>query len=86
MKVGHMFDPTEDTRREMVKELNANPGSREYLETRHDQVWDTAEMQKEFHVNSFMAPFVVVTRKSDGVKGTLQFQHRPRFYYGFVAG
>jgi hypothetical protein len=26
---------------------------------------------------------VVVRRRSDGVKGSLYFQHNPRFYYGF---
>ena len=26
-----------------------------------------------------------VTRQSDGVKGSLSFQHNPRFYFGFVA-
>jgi hypothetical protein len=31
-----------------------------------------------------MAPFVVVRRKADGVKGSLMFQHMPRFYYGFA--
>ena len=46
--------------------------------------WNTVELQQEFEVQSFMAPFVVVTRKSDGVKGTLQFNHSPRIYYGFV--
>ena len=30
-----------------------------------------------------MAPLVVVRRKSDGVKGSLMFQHSPRFYFGF---
>jgi len=25
-----------------------------------------------------------VIRKSDGVKGTLEFIHQPRFYFGFV--
>ena len=25
----------------------------------------------------------IVTRKSDGVVGSLEFQHMPRFYWGF---
>ena len=28
-------------------------------------------------------PFVVVRRKSDGVKGSLEFQHNPRYYFSF---
>ena len=78
-----MNDPTENIRRKMVEEINADPGSREVLEEEHGQVLDTDELTRDFTVDGFMAPFVVVIRKSDGVKGTLQFQHDPRFYYGF---
>jgi hypothetical protein len=45
--------------------------------------WDTAELQRDFNVVGFLAPFVVVTRKSDGVKGTLEFTHQPRVYFNF---
>jgi hypothetical protein len=34
---------------------------------------------------AFLAPLVVVRRKADGVKGSLEFQHRPRLYFNFVA-
>jgi hypothetical protein len=40
-------------------------------------------LQEEFEVLGFVAPFVVVRRKSDGQKGSLMFQHRPRFYFSF---
>ena len=36
-----MTDPTEDIRRKLLVEINAQPGSREYLEAKHGQVWDT---------------------------------------------
>lgn len=78
-----MSDPTEATRRQMVQEINAEPGTREYLEQQHGQVWDTTELQQDFSVLGFMAPFVVVARKSDGVKGSLVFQHSPRLYHSF---
>lgn len=78
-----MSDPTEGIRRELVDKINAQPGSREALEAEHGQVWDTDELQKDFTVNGFLAPFVSVTRKSDGAKGVLMFQHGPRFYFGF---
>ncbi len=78
-----MSDPTETTRRQMVQEINSQPGSRELLEAQHGQAWDTTELQQEFSVLGFMAPFVIVARKSDGVKGSLLFQHSPRLYYGF---
>jgi len=45
----------------------------------------TAEMTDAFTVHSFAAPFVIVTRKSDGVRGTLEFTHSPRFYFNFAA-
>ena len=78
-----MSDPTETIRREMVKEINAAPGSRQYLEQEHGQVWDTDQLRQEFDVLGFMAPLIVVSRKSDGVKGSLMFQHDPRLYFGF---
>ena len=78
-----MNDPTENIRREMVAEINSHPSEREILEQSKGQVWDTEQLAADFEVNGFMAPFVIVTRKSDGVKGSLQFQHHPRYYYGF---
>jgi hypothetical protein len=78
-----MSDPTESIRRQMVAEINAEPGSREALERQHGQVWDTDQLRDLFEVIGFMAPLVGVRRKSDGVKGSLLFQHNPRFYFGF---
>lgn len=78
-----MNDPTESIRREMDKEINAEPGSREYLEAKHGQVWDTSQLQEEFEVVGFMAPLVVARRRVDGVKGSLMFQASPRFYFGW---
>lgn len=78
-----MSDPTESIRREMLAEINAAPGSREALEAEHGQVWDTDQMCNDFEAIGFMAPLVVVRRRVDGVKGSLMFQHNPRFYFGF---
>lgn len=78
-----MSDPTEAVRRELVAQINAEPGSREALEASHGQVWDTNQLCKDFEVLGFMAPVVVVRRRSDGVKGSLFFQHNPRFYFDF---
>ena len=65
-----MNDPTETTRRQkMVAEINALQGTREYLEAKHGQVWDTNQLRQDFEVLGFGAPLVVVRRKSDGVKG-----------------
>ena len=78
-----MLDPTESIRRERLAEINAEPGSREALEAQHGKVWTTQELADEFEVIGFMAPLVVVRRKSDGVKGSLEFQHDPRYYFSF---
>jgi hypothetical protein len=78
-----MTDPTEDIRKEMVAEINAEPGSREYLQAKHGQVWTTFELSADFEVIGFAAPLVVVMRKRDGQKGSLYFQHHPHFYFGF---
>ena len=80
-----MHDQTETIRRQEITAINAEPGSREALEAKHEQVWDTSEMQQDFEVTGFLAPYVVVRRKSDGVVGSLKFQHDPRFYFGFQA-
>jgi hypothetical protein len=78
-----MNDPTEAIRREMVSQINAVEGSREYLEAKHGQVWDTEQLQEDFEVLGFLAPFVIARRKSDGVRGSLLFQNSPRLYFGF---
>lgn len=80
-----MSDPTEAIRRQQVAEINAKPGSREALEAEHGQVWSTQELRQDFDVLGFMAPYIVVRRKSDGAKGSLQFQHQPRLYHSFSA-
>jgi hypothetical protein len=77
------IDPTENIRRQMLAEINAAPGTREYLEAKHGQVWDTGQLSQDFEVLGFMAPLIVVVRKSDRQKGSLCFQHNPRFYFSF---
>ena len=79
-----MSDPTETIRRERLVEINAEPGSREALEAQYGQVWTTDELADTFEVVGFMAPLVVVRRKADGVKGSLEFQHNPRYYFNFA--
>ena len=52
-------------------------------ETVKSQVWNTAELQADFDVVGFSMGMVVVDRKSDGVRGSMMFDHSPRIYYGF---
>ena len=87
MSIEH--DPTEDFRRDMVAKINTSPRTAERAKLEADygpgDVWDTAEMSATFEVLSFMAPYVIVIRRSDGVKGTLCFRHSPRHYFDFRA-
>ena len=85
-----MEDPTEAIRIGRVAELNGQVESndkdaeRKRLEALHGQVWNTDELRREFDVIGFAAPLVVVRRKSDGIKGSLEFQHSPRFYFNWM--
>jgi hypothetical protein len=80
--------PDEQARKDMVDVINPSVAAmgddaRSILETEHGQVWDTKQLQEDFIVTGFAAPFTIVTRKSDGKKGALMFSHRPRFYFAF---
>jgi hypothetical protein len=78
-----MNDPTEAIRRERLVEINGDAGSREALEGVHGQVWDTQQLTDAFEVIGFMAPLVVVRRRADGLKGSLEFQNAPRLYFNW---
>jgi hypothetical protein len=73
-----MKDPTERLRRGMIAS-----GAPERDLAKADKRWTTEQMSAEFKVDSFLAPFVFVTRKADGVEGSLEFTHSPRFYFNF---
>jgi hypothetical protein len=85
-----MYDETEGVRREMVREVNTAVESNDeaaerarLTESYGDQVWNTQELGEAFEVLSFAAPLCIVRRKSDGRKGSVMFQHSPRFYFQF---
>lgn len=78
-----MIDETESLRRQRMAELGATAGPRAELEARYGQVWDTDELTADFEVIGFAAPLVVVRRRSDHLKGSLEFQGSPRFYFNF---
>jgi len=79
------YDPTEAARRAAIADQKAHgPKTREELAAEYKcDVYDTAELGAIFDVTGFLAPFVVVRRKSDGKRGSLEFQHMPRFYWGW---
>lgn len=69
-------DPTEDIRRAML------PTMAEAAEEA-EETWDTEGLRRDFEVLGFMAPLVVVRRRSDGVLGSLTFSSDPRIYFGW---
>lgn len=74
-----MTDKTEAYRRMLIE--TGQP----YRDLKQTQErWDTDQLRAEFDVIGFLAPFVVVRRKSDGANGSMEFTHSPRFYFNFV--
>lgn len=74
-----MNDPTETYRRTMI----ATGQPERDLEEAFTDRWDTEQLRAEFDVIAFLAPFVIVRRKKDGVKGSMEFTHNPRWYFNF---
>jgi len=72
-------DPTESIRREMI--ATGQPAAD--LAVNEEATWTTEELSRDFEVLGFQAPFVVVRRRSDGKKGSLEFTHSPRVYFGW---
>jgi hypothetical protein len=72
-------DTTEGYRRVLAAALNATGLPEAY----RGPVWNTEELQRDFEVLGFLAPYVVVRRRSDGAKGSLSFVHSPRLYFDF---
>jgi hypothetical protein len=78
------MDKIEEIRKTLSIATNSLEADRTQMEALHGKVWDTDELQKDFTVHSFAAPFVMVTKKSDNKKGMLMFQHWPRLYFGWM--
>lgn len=79
------MDETEGIRRVMVATQQLSSSTREQLEDTYAEVMDTKEAIERYQFLSFLAPFVSVRRRSDGMRGSLEFQHTPRYYYNFKA-
>ena len=78
-----MIDATEALRRRRLVELNGQTADRATLAQRHGQVWDPQELGRDFVAIGYLAPYVVVRRKTDGLRGSLEFQHHPRFHFNW---
>lgn len=72
-------DTTENVRRNMIE---TGQPHRDLAEAKDK--WTTEELTRDFQVEGFLAPFVVVKRRSDGVKGSLEFTHSPRVYFNWT--
>lgn len=57
---------------------------REDIESFYGECWDQEELDRDFKDIRYMSPICFVTRKSDGVKGTLLYRFRPIYYYNFT--
>jgi hypothetical protein len=87
-----MIDETESYRRERQAQLNklGHDFSKEEvtllieLVKAYGKVWDLDGLREEFEVLGFMAPLVLVRRKADDKKGTLEFIHSPRLYFNWM--
>ena len=56
---------------------------RSELEEQYGKVWSTKELQENFTVIGFGYGVCVVKDKETGEKGSLEFDHMPRFYYNY---
>jgi hypothetical protein len=73
-----MSDPTGEIRMAMIAAGIPEQDLAEAKET-----WTTEQLREQFEVKGFMAPYVVVRRKSDGIKGSLEFTGQPRYYFNW---
>ena len=76
-------DRTKSIRAELALGINSRALDRPGLERSYGRVYDTKELTSDFEVEQFAAPLVIVKRKSDGKRGSLFFQHYPRYYFDF---
>lgn len=75
-------DPTESIRREMIATGQPAADLAEELGI-NGPTWTTETLQQDYEVIGFAAPFILVRRRSDRLKGTLEFTHAPRVYFNF---
>ena len=59
---------------------------KEALQNQYEGIQDiytTKEATDKYEFIGFMSPFALVKDRATGVKGTLEFTHRPRLYFNF---
>lgn len=73
----------ESTMREALVRTGAPSAVLAEVQAAGGKTWTTTELQEDFSVTGFAAPFVVVRRKSDEKLGSLMFTSNPRVYFGW---
>ena len=53
------------------------------LEEKHGQVWNAAQLRKDFILRWLAFPIATVIRRIDNAEGTMEYQNIPRQYYNF---
>ncbi len=80
-----MADETEQLRKERIVSIQDSDNSRQALQSRVGRTWNTTELQEDFEPLGFLAPYIVVRRKGDQVKGSMEFceSDGERVYHSF---
>ena len=69
-----------------MKTIDLEKEWKEALQNQYDGVQDiytTNEATAKYEFIGFMAPYALVKDRVTGIKGTLEFTHRPRLYFNF---
>ncbi len=69
----------------LLEELKEKyPDVHQVIQDADGECWTTDEVQDEFEILGFMAPFCVAIRRETKEKGALAFVHAPRLYFSWV--
>ncbi len=71
-----------ETKERVLEELKeVYPDVHQVIQDDAGECWTTDELEEDFEVLGFMAPFCVVRKRKTKEKGSLLFVHAPRVYY-----
>lgn len=83
--VRRLTEETAEERAKLEAEVNATPCTLEELQRKYGQVWTVEQVEAQFEIEAFCPPLACATRRADGVRGTLVYQHCPRYYWSWEA-
>ena len=71
-----------ETKEQLLEELkDTYPEVHQAIQEDEGKCWTTDEVQDEFEILGFIAPFCAAIRRETKEKGALTFVHQPRLYY-----